>query len=147
MLEPDARFWKQGPGERLQRAAAQCNIAEVRALIDDGAPLNHQNERGESSVFAAAEHAVDGYTQHARVITILAEAGADVNLADRRGSTPLMRAAWYGHASVLQALVDAGADVTRVNELGDTALGNATPKQGATQGHTAARAILEGRVP
>ncbi len=47
----------------------------------------------------------------------LIEAGADVNAADRHGTTPLYLAARYGHAGVASLLIERGADVNaRTNE-------------------------------
>ena len=55
------------------------------------------------------------------------EAGADVNLADKDGQTPLFRAALKGHIfrdvltrhiESVKALIDAGADVNQADNVG-----------------------------
>ena len=48
------------------------------------------------------------------------QAGAEVNLADKRGWTPLHKASEYGHAEVITALLAGGADKTIEDENGDT---------------------------
>ena len=48
--------------------------------------------------------------------------GADVNLADLDGVTPLMEAASSDHLECVKLLVNSGADVNQVNDVGNTAL-------------------------
>ena len=48
--------------------------------------------------------------------------GADVNLKDSRGATPLMYAAASGSPEVMKLLIGAGADVNAKNSFGATAL-------------------------
>ena len=53
--------------------------------------------------------------------TLLSQ-GADVNLKDSRGATPLMYAAASGSPEVMKLLIGAGADVNAKNSFGATAL-------------------------
>src|ERR1700737_3948685 len=48
--------------------------------------------------------------------------GADVNVKDSHGVTPLMCSAIIGSAETMQLLIDAGADVNARNSFGATAL-------------------------
>src|SRR5713226_2238761 len=57
----------------------------------------------------------------ARLKSITAS-GADVNLRDARGSTPLMHAAAVGSLEAMKFLLKAGADVNAKNGLDATAL-------------------------
>jgi ankyrin repeat protein len=50
------------------------------------------------------------------------EAGVSVNVANARGDTPLILAAYREHPETVDALVRAGADTARVNNMGQTAL-------------------------
>jgi ankyrin repeat protein len=50
------------------------------------------------------------------------KAGADVNLQDKNGSTPLINACCGGHASVVKELIKAGADVNLQDKDGNTPL-------------------------
>jgi ankyrin repeat protein len=52
----------------------------------------------------------------------LVDAGADVNVRDRRGETPLLYAAVVGSLETMNLLIAAGADVNAQNEFGATAL-------------------------
>jgi Ankyrin repeats (3 copies) len=68
-----------------------------------------------------------------RAVRALVGAGADVNLADGAGTTPLMAAAAMGRTDVVAVLADAGADVDLRDRLGRTALDRALAAgQGAT---------------
>ena len=53
---------------------------------------------------------------------LLIRQGANVNSANRDGSTPLMAAATRGSDVIVKALLDAGAQVTAKNKTGQTAL-------------------------
>jgi ankyrin repeat protein len=57
----------------------------------------------------------------ARLQTMLA-GGAEVNIKDDRGITPLMYAAWVGSADAMKLLLDRGADPNLTNSSGSTAL-------------------------
>src|SRR5688500_6946267 len=50
------------------------------------------------------------------------DAGVPVDLANARGDTLLMLAAYHGHADTVDALIARGADVDRANDQGQTPL-------------------------
>ena len=50
------------------------------------------------------------------------EAGVSVNIANTRGDTPLVLAAYREHPETVDALLQVGADTGRVNSMGQTAL-------------------------
>jgi len=56
------------------------------------------------------------------VVDWLLDKGADVNLADDDGYTPLMLAAQYGHADVVKRLLKKGANAKARTKTGHTAL-------------------------
>lgn len=56
------------------------------------------------------------------VVDWLLDKGADVNLADDDGYTPLMLAAQYGHAAVVKRLLKKGANAKARTRTGHTAL-------------------------
>lgn len=56
-----------------------------------------------------------------RIAALLIERGADVNVPDRRGNTPLMLAAAECDAPTVRVLLEAGADMHAENILGLTA--------------------------
>ncbi|WP_329570857.1 ankyrin repeat domain-containing protein [Kitasatospora sp. NBC_01266] len=67
-------------------------------------------------------------------------AGAPVNLANDRGDTLLMLAAYHGHAPVVRLLLAGGADPNQANDRGQTPLAG-TVFKGAAE---ALDALLEG---
>ena len=56
---------------------------------------------------------------------LVTRGGADVDVKDRDGQTPLILAALRGHVKVVEFLVDHGADVEAENRKGQTPLSNA----------------------
>ncbi|GAA1682652.1 ankyrin repeat domain-containing protein [Nonomuraea maheshkhaliensis] len=67
-------------------------------------------------------------------------AGLPVNLANDKGDTLLMLAAYYGHAETVRMLVTSGADVDRANDRGQTPLAGAVFKKESA----VVRALLDG---
>ena len=59
---------------------------------------------------------------HEACIATLIAAGADPNVADNRGNTPLHRVALGGYKACVAALIAAGADPNAVNDDGYTSL-------------------------
>ncbi len=55
-------------------------------------------------------------------------AGVDVNLANQKGDSLLMLAAYHGHAGTVAALLARGADPNRPNDRGQTPLAGAVFK-------------------
>jgi hypothetical protein len=51
----------------------------------------------------------DGGPRHTETLRVLVEAGANVNLADRTGETPLVLARARGYGAMVVLLQDAGA--------------------------------------
>jgi hypothetical protein len=56
------------------------------------------------------------------------EAGVSANLANHKGDSLVMLAAYHGHAGTVQALCRHGADPDRVNDRGQTPLAGAVFK-------------------
>ncbi len=73
-------------------AAAHLGHAEVvRRLIAAGAPLDHVNNLGWTALMELIVLG-DGGKSHTETLQALVSAGADVNIADRQGVTPLQHA-------------------------------------------------------
>jgi ankyrin repeat protein len=59
---------------------------------------------------------------HKEWVTLLIDAGAEVNQADNKGKTPLMLAARNGNLDLAKILIDNGADVNQKDKDGKSAL-------------------------
>jgi uncharacterized protein len=90
-------------------AAAHLGHAEVvRTLIAAGAPLDHVNNLGWTAVIESIVLG-DGGKNHTDTLEALVKAGANLNLADRSGYTPLQLARTRGYSAMVKMLEAAGA--------------------------------------
>jgi ankyrin repeat protein len=90
-------------------AAAHLGHAEaVKLLIAARAPLNHVNNIGWTALMEAIVLG-NGGTNHTATVRALVEAGADVNIADKQGATPLQHARRRGYVEIARILENAGA--------------------------------------
>jgi uncharacterized protein len=90
-------------------AAAHLGHAEVvRMLIAAGAPLDHVNNLGWTALMESIVLG-DGGKPHIDTLAALVKAGADINIADRAGVTPLQHARARGHTEMVSILEAAGA--------------------------------------
>jgi hypothetical protein len=94
--------------------ASNGYVAPVRALLKAGADVEGQGtidiDSPRSIATPLGEAAVEG---HAEVVTLLIEAGADIeaHYHVNRATTPLMLASKRGHLDVMRVLLEAGAGV------------------------------------
>jgi ankyrin repeat protein len=90
-------------------AAAHLGHAEaVRMLIAAGAPLDHVNNLQWTALIESIVLG-DGGRNHTATLRALIEAGANVNIADGSGSTPLALARNRGYRDMVAILEKAGA--------------------------------------
>jgi ankyrin repeat protein len=90
-------------------AAAHLGHAEVvKILIDAGAPLDHVNNLDWTALIEAIVLG-DGGPAHIETLRALVEAGADINLPDGSGATPLVLARARGFTEMVRILEQAGA--------------------------------------
>jgi ankyrin repeat protein len=90
-------------------AAAHLGHAEaVKLLIAAGAPLNHVNNLGWTALMESIVLGQGG-ANHTATLRALVEAGADVNIPDRQGTTPLQHARRRGYVEMARILENAGA--------------------------------------
>jgi ankyrin repeat protein len=90
-------------------AAAHLGHAEVvRTLIRAGAPLDHVNNLGWTAVIESIVLG-DGGLPHIDTLRALIQAGANLNLADRQGQTPLALAQARRYQTMADMLKQAGA--------------------------------------
>lgn len=95
-------------GTALIAAAHLGHAAIVRTLIRAGAPLDHINNLGWTAVIESIVLG-DGGPRHTDTLRALVEAGANVNLPDRDGRTPLSLARARGYDAMVRLLQQAGA--------------------------------------
>lgn len=94
--------------------ARQGDAATLAARLDDGLPVDQQDDKGNTFLMLAAYHG------HTETVALLLQAGAAVDLRNTKGQTPLGGAAFKGHAAIVALLLDAGADPL-VDQGGTTA--------------------------
>ena len=114
-------------GDRaLERACENGANAVIALLLATGADINHKNYLGKVPLAIAASH-----HPYQDIVKKLLDAGADPNIADKDGQTPLHQAARCGNSMTIQHLIAAGADVNATNKWA-----NKTPREWALEyGH------------
>ncbi|BDT69206.1 hypothetical protein os1_33960 [Comamonadaceae bacterium OS-1] len=95
-------------GTALIAAAHLGHDGVVRQLIAAGAPLDHVNNLHWTAVIESIVLG-DGGPRHQRTLRALVDAGANLQLADRQGNTPLQLARTRGFGEMVAILEKAGA--------------------------------------
>jgi ankyrin repeat protein len=95
-------------GTALIAAAHLGHAGVVRLLIRAGAPLDHVNNLHWTAVIESIVLG-DGGPRHQATLRALVEGGANLQLADRQGTTPLQLARSRGYAEMVKMLEAAGA--------------------------------------
>jgi ankyrin repeat protein len=95
-------------GTALIASAHLGHIEVVKMLIAAKAPLNHINNLGWTALMEAVVLG-NGGTNHTATVRALVEAGCDVNIADKQGTTPLQHARRRGYVEMARILENAGA--------------------------------------
>lgn len=95
-------------GTGLIRAADRGHVEIIRELLKTGIKLDHVNRLGWTALLEAIILG-NGGARHTEVVRLLVAAGANVNLADGNGVTPLAHARSRGFAAIASILEQAGA--------------------------------------
>ncbi|MEP6679332.1 MAG: ankyrin repeat domain-containing protein, partial [Betaproteobacteria bacterium] len=95
-------------GTALIAAAHLGHDGVVRALIRAGAPLDHVNNLGWTALIESIVLG-NGGPRHVATLKALVDAGANLNLPDRSGATPLALARARGYGDMVTLLESAGA--------------------------------------
>ncbi len=95
-------------GTGLIRAADRGHVEIIEELLKTEIAIDHVNRLGWTALLEAIILG-DGGPRHTAVVRLLVEAGADVNLADANGVTPLAHARQLGHQQMVEILEQVGA--------------------------------------
>lgn len=96
-------------GTALIPAADRGHADIVQYLLEHSdVNVNHVNNLGWTALLEAVILG-DGGNSHTRIVRLLTRHGADVNLADKDGVTPLSHAEQRGYAEITAILKEAGA--------------------------------------
>jgi ankyrin repeat protein len=95
-------------GTALIAAAHLGHDEVVRRLIAAGAPLDHVNNLHWTALIESIVLG-DGGPRHQRTLIVLVDAGANLQLADRQGNTPLQLAKARGYNAMVEKLRASGA--------------------------------------
>ncbi|MBN2839027.1 MAG: ankyrin repeat domain-containing protein, partial [Fusobacteriaceae bacterium] len=85
------------------------NIQIIKLLLENGADINSRDESLETVIF----------TSNIEKIRLLSKFGADLEVKNNWGYTPLM---WALMPDVTQALIDVGANIYAINDSGEDVL-------------------------
>jgi ankyrin repeat protein len=105
----DLKSRDQAGDTPLHYAARSGSASAVQLLLDRGAPVNATNNNGDTPLFGAQPGAVSALISH----------GADFQIVDKLGITPLLAAARSGAVASVTTLIAAGAKPGLVGPDGD----------------------------
>ena len=103
---PDLTMRNRFGGTSLIPASERGHVAYVRRAVRTGIEINHVNNLGWTALLEAVILG-DGSNRYQQIVTILLDAGADPQIADRKGVTPLQHAERRGQSEVASILRNA----------------------------------------
>jgi ankyrin repeat protein len=121
MINRCLKDWKIDPtlrnesGENTLMAAVRLENTEIAELIWNNTKLdiNERDNLGHTALY----HTIFSPADLAQMEFLL-KRGAQINLQDNLGNTPLMNAAWHGEKQVVNFLISKGANVAVKNKEG-----------------------------
>lgn len=120
----------------LHEAAEHQHAAVLRRLLRAGADPDARNQWRQTPLWQAAWQAWHDNTQIARLLVAF---GAEIDLPDDKGHTPLHMAARSGHTPLVAYLLDQGAAINHPSDRGRTPLYQAV----VANARPAARLLLQ----
>lgn len=110
-VHPDTRNKRGVPV--LMIACVKGHVEVVEELLSAGANTEARDQSDQTAVFAAVQSKIPK-----KLVKILAEHGARLNVVDKEGWTPLSFAVLIKRLDALEALLVAGADANFANQKG-----------------------------
>jgi len=98
-------------------AGENADVNMVKLLIDAGANVNYKDSPRKSTALHTAT-----YWGQSEIVELLVKNGANVNVQNIYGDTPLMNSANHGDVQAVKFLLKKGADVNLKDKDGETAL-------------------------
>jgi len=95
-------------GTGLIPAAHHGHVEAVKVLLAAGVDKDHVNNLGWTALLEAIILG-DGGPAHTEIVRLLVDAGANVNIADREGVSPLAHAKKSGYSAMVRILSSANA--------------------------------------
>ena len=159
-----------GRSPLIREVITKCEQNCVASLVAGGADVNVRDKQGNTALIWAAHHehaqcidllveagasvnvqsTMSGETPLIMAmlgnnpigcVTALTAAGADVNIANHSGDTPLCFAARKGNFKSIERLIEAGADVN-IQHTSENKLGNTSLMWAAQEGHDTCADLL-----
>lgn len=106
--EADLESLNRFGGTALIPAAERGHLETVQTLIEAGVAVDHVNRLGWTALLEAVLLG-DGGPRHQQILVALIAGGADVDLADAEGVSPLAHAKARGYSAMVAILTKAGA--------------------------------------
>ncbi|MEI0525256.1 ankyrin repeat domain-containing protein [Brachyspira murdochii] len=112
----------------LMIAALRNDYDMVKFLVEKGADVNAKTHSEYRSVVTPIllsldyEHIESRYDENSSVAEYLINNGADINVTNEDGETPLMYASKVHNIKVIELLIQKGADINAFDNYGNTAL-------------------------
>lgn len=130
LMIPQADLKKDYCGA-FNEAVLRGNIRLVEMMLKYGAPVNGLKMPGREKVFVPPLYAaaVKGGNDQIAAAGLLLKNGADINLANGEGETPMMIASSNNNVSFVKLLIEKGANVNAKDGKGRTALNFAEAKR------------------
>ena len=106
-LKPDLSLRNRYGGNALIPACERAHVETAKLLLTSGIDVNHVNNLGWTCLLEIVILG-DGGPRHREVAKLVLDAGADPNLADKDGVSPLQHARKRGQGEIAKLIAAAG---------------------------------------
>jgi ankyrin repeat protein len=106
--KPDFSLYNRFGGTPLIPACERGHVEVVKTLLQTDVEVDHVNNLGWTALLEAIILS-DGGPRHEEIVQLLVDGGADVNIADFLGVTPLQHARLKGFRNIGKILESGGA--------------------------------------